>query len=285
MRQLRIRHETRYAFSAPVRLGEHQLRVRPREGADLRIETALLETDPAPAQVRWARDPFDNAVATLVFEDAPASALAIISEATVRKYDEAPLDFVISDYAVDFPFAYQPEDGDVLAPFFANASEQERLAAGDWGARARGADGAIETYALLDRLCRAIHRDFAYRVREEPGVQTAAFTLERGAGSCRDFATLFIEAARALGLAARFVSGYRHEPGLPVALGATHAWAEVYLPGAGWKGFDPTIGALSGANHIATAVARSPSAVPPVAGVFTGAAESTLEVLVDVQAL
>lgn len=285
MRQLRIHHETRYAFPAPVTLGQHQLRLRPREGPDLHIDASVLETEPA-AQVRWTRDPFDNAVATLAFETAPVSSLTIVSGATVRKYDDAPLDFIISDHAVSFPFAYEPEDADVLTPFLANVSGEERRAAEQWAAQARYDAGPIQTYALLDRLCCAIHGDFAYQIREEPGVQSAQTTLTRRAGSCRDFANLFIESARALGLAARFVSGYRYEPGLPVELAATHAWTEVYLPGAGWKGFDPTIGALSGPNHIATAVARSPSAAPPVTGVFHGpAAGATMNVQVEVTAL
>ena len=109
-----------------------------------------------------------------------------------------------------------------------------------------------------------------YAAREAPGVQSAEMTLEIGSGSCRDFANLFMEATRALGLAARFVSGYRYEAGLPPEQGATHAWAEVYLPGAGWKGFDPTIGALADWTHIAAAVARSPTDAPPVAGVLHG---------------
>lgn len=285
MQRLKIHHETRYSYGGPVGLGEHQLRLRPREGPDLRIESSMLDIQPA-AQVRWARDAFDNAVANLVFEEAPVEALSIVSEVTVQKFDAAPLDFVLSDFAVEHPVAYPPEDADILRPYFANYSEEQRDAAYGWAARSLNADGPIQTYVLLDRLCRAINSEFSYQAREEPGVQTATMTLERGVGSCRDFANLFLEAARALGLAARFVSGYRYEEGLPVELGATHAWAEVYLPGAGWKGFDPTIGELSDWRHIATAVARSPSDAPPVAGdLLSPAVSSTLGVLVDVQVL
>ena len=136
---------------------------------------------------------------------------------------------------------------------------------------------AIQTYSLLQRLNTAIYESMTYTVREEPGVQTASTTLGARAGSCRDFAQLFMAAARRLGLAARFVTGYLHDP-LSLVAGATHAWAEIYLPGAGWKGFDPTIGAIVGADHIPVAVARLPVSVPPVAGSYRGNASSELEV-------
>ncbi|MFZ2313343.1 MAG: transglutaminase family protein [Methylobacter sp.] len=115
---------------------------------------------------------------------------------------------------------------------------------------------------------KAIATGFAYQQREEPGVQTPADTLTRRTGSCRDFATLFIEACRSLGLAARFVSGYLYSLTLPQGQGATHAWSEVYLPGAGWKGFDSTSGQVVGNQHITVAVSRHPESVPPVSGSF-----------------
>lgn len=284
MKQVKIHHETRYLFDAPVRLGEHQLRLRPREGPELRIESATLETSPA-AQIRWSRDPFDNSVANLVFSGVLTRELKIVSEAIVWKYDVAPLDFLISDYAVEFPIAYLAEDAAILEPFFANFSQDEREAAQAWAAKALGSYGALQTYQVLDRLCRSIKDEFEYQAREEPGVQSARETLERGVGSCRDFANLLMEAARSLGLAARFVSGYRYEADIPIEFAATHAWVEVYLPGAGWKGFDPTTGELAGWGHIATAVARSPTAAPPVAGVIYGASvNATMDFSVEVQA-
>ena len=282
MRKLKVWHETRYIFSTPVVLGPHQFMMRPREGPDLRIESALLEIEPK-ASVRWARDPFDNAVAAIAFEQTPVHALRITSAASVRKFDEQPLDFLLSEYAVDFPFAYPPEHSEILRPYFANASRNSRQAAGRWAAGALDDSGGLQTYEALDRLCRTINRDFIYQAREEPGVQTAEETVARGAGSCRDFSNLLMEAVRAYGLAARFVSGYRYEAGLPRELGATHAWTEVFLPGAGWKGFDPTIGALADWSHVATAVARSPTDAPPIAGVFYGGLTNAKpEILVDV---
>jgi len=148
----------------------------------------------------------------------------------------------------------------------------------EWISDLRQPGERIQTYTLLHRLCTHIHQTLSYRLREEPGVQTAGQTLSNGTGSCRDFALLFIEAARFLGLASRFVSGYLHAPPSTANMGATHAWAEVYLPGAGWKGFDPTIGEIAGTDHFAVAVARLPESVPPIAGSFVGTPGSSLEV-------
>ena len=137
---------------------------------------------------------------------------------------------------------------------------------------------AIQSYTLLQRLSSRIQQNLRYQIREEPGVQSATDTLELGSGSCRDFANLFMQAARHLGLAARFVSGYLHAEPSSANYGSTHAWAEVFLPGAGWKGFDPTIGALVGTDHFAVAVARLPESVPPIAGSFIGLPGSTMDV-------
>jgi len=261
-----------------VGLGTHKLLLRPREGPELRIESALLATTP-PATVRWHRDVEDNSVAIATF-DVSASQLLIESDVIVQQYNQMPHDFLLADYAVSHPFAYTPEDESVLLPYMqvaaATASERERLA--EWVTQVSTSGQPSQTYALLQRLGLLIQQSLAYQLREEPGVQTANATLARGTGSCRDYAFLFMEAARSLKLAARFVSGYLSSPPSTVNYGATHAWAEVFLPGAGWKGFDPTLGVLVGADHIAVAVARSPESVPPIAGTFTGPPGGSLDV-------
>jgi len=165
-----------------------------------------------------------------------------------------------------------------LQPYLACEPDKAGSRLGDWLAGVWQPGERLQTYTLLERLGTRIHEAFTYGVREEPGVQTAEQTLARRTGSCRDFAVLFMEAARRLGLAARFVSGYLHAPPSTADFGATHAWAEVYLPGAGWKGFDPTIGKIAGTDHIAVAVARLPESVPPIEGSFMGAPGSRLEV-------
>ncbi|MGF1529649.1 MAG: transglutaminase family protein [Candidatus Competibacterales bacterium] len=192
----------------------------------------------------------------------------------------------MSDYAVGYPFVYNAEDGTVLAPYCTptDSSHSEQVA--HWIPQQVWSQGtSIQTYDLLQRLSRQIQQSLRYQIREAPGVQTATETLNFGSGSCRDFANLFIEVARQLGLAARFVSGYLNAPPSTVNYGATHAWAEVYLPGAGWKGFDPTLGELVGSQHIPVAVARLPESVPPVAGGFYGFPGASLDVGVWVSPL
>ena len=278
MQRYRILHRTYYNFAATVRLEPHTLRLRPREGHELRIASASVVTTPA-SSLRWHRDVEDNSVALATF-DVPTSQLLIESDVVVQQYNQAPLDFLVADYATNYPFTYRPEDEAVLSAYRAvttpTANELEFLAR--WLGALWQPGEQIESYVLLQRLASQIQRKLTYQLREEPGVQTVGETLSRGSGSCRDFAFLFMEAARRFGLAARFVSGYLNAAPSTVNYGATHAWAEVFLPGAGWKGFDPSIGAVVGTDHFAVAVARLPESVPPVAGSFIGPPESSLDV-------
>jgi transglutaminase-like putative cysteine protease len=283
MRRLEIIHRTFYNFVGPVRLGPHRLLLRPREGHELRILTARLDTWPL-AHIRWHRDAFDNAVAIASF-DTPTMRLEIASQLTVEHYDQAPLDFLVDDSAVFYPFRYDAETGAAMQPYLQTDGPQDTAALGAWLAQLWQPGEQIETFALLARLCRAIQQSFTYEARDQPGVQGSAQTLERGIGSCRDFATLFLEAVRFWGLAARFVSGYLDAPASDGSSGASHAWAEVYLPGAGWKGFDPTVGEITGSRHIAVAVARRPDAVSPVTGSYFGPPGAELAVGVWVREL
>jgi transglutaminase-like putative cysteine protease len=276
MQRYKILHRTYYNFSAAVRLEPHALRLRPREGHELRIESSALDITP-PATLRWHRDVEDNSVAIATF-DSDADQLSIESQVIIQQYNQAPLDFLVADYAVDYPFDYTPEDKVVLSPYMNVAEQTATGAVTEWVARLWSSGERVQTYALLQRLSAHIHQTLSYQVREETGVQKPAETLSRGIGSCRDFACLFMDAARRLGLAARFVSGYLHAPPSTVDFGATHAWAEVYLPGAGWKGFDPTLGEIAGTGHIAVAVARLPESVPPVSGSFVGPPGASLNV-------
>ena len=152
----------------------------------------------------------------------------------------------------------------------------------DWLTQVWRPGQVIETYALINNINQAIVRNFAYQMREQPGVQRPAETLTKGSGSCRDFATLFIDACRYLGIPARFVSGYLNCPSTVQGHGSTHAWAEAYLPGAGWKGFDNTSGIVVGQDHIATAVCRHPADAPPISGSFIGPVGSLLSMHVEV---
>lgn len=276
MRRYKILHRTFYNFSGPVWLEPHALRLRPREDHELHIESLALEIAPS-ASLRWHRDVEDNSVAIATFRS-PTDQLSIESEVIIQQYNQAPFDFLLVDDATDYPFAYTAEDWAVLAPYANSAGGLAGNQLADWVANLWQPGERIQTYALLQRLCGHIHQTLTYQLREEPGVQTAVETLSRGTGSCRDFANLLMEAARHLGLAARFVSGYLQAPPSALNFGATHAWTEVYLPGAGWKGFDPTIGELVGTSHFAVAVARRPESVPPVAGSFLGPPGAQLDV-------
>lgn len=274
MQCYRIRHRTIYNYDAPVWLDAHALRLRPREGHELRIGASWLHISPT-ATLRWHRDVEDNSVAIASFSE-QASSLMIESEVLIHQYHQAPLDFLVDPEALFFPFHYADEEQLLLAPYRQPVDHDWTLER--WVAGLYAPGEHLETYTLLQRISSCIHDTLNYLRREEPGVQPPARTLSTRSGSCRDFATLFLQAARLLGLAARFVSGYVHDPMSPEAGGSTHAWAEVYLPGAGWTGFDPTTGGLAGPDHIAVAVSHRPDAVPPVAGSFRGPARSTMTV-------
>lgn len=268
MKRIKIQHLTEYLFPTTVTLQQHYLLLRPREGHDLRIESSILNITPA-YQIKWYRDVFDNSLAAVTFLQ-PSNKLTIASEVVIQHYEEAPLDFWIDDYAVNYPFAYAQTDWQDLAAFQQPIFANDQHAVAQWLSQLGLKNVNINTFELLTRLNQAINTQFRYQIREEPGVQSPATTLNKLSGSCRDYATLLIEACRHLGLASRFVSGYLHAPATEVGNATTHAWAEVYLPGTGWKGFDPTAGKVTGTQHIAVAVSRNPETIPPVAGSFIG---------------
>jgi transglutaminase-like putative cysteine protease len=266
MRRLQIKHVTTYQYTETVVLLPHKLLLRPREGHDIRIESADLTISPAH-HLQWQRDAYDNSVAQATFLE-PDSRLRISSSVLIQHYDDQPLDFLVADYAVFFPFQYDAAERVDLWPYLSTIYDQDRSILDNWLRQFWYTGQVVETYLLLEWINKAIATGFTYQQREAPGVQSPATTLTRRAGSCRDFATLFIEACRSLGLAARFVSGYLYTPQLPQGQGATHAWSEVYLPGAGWKGFDSTSGLVAGNDHIPVAMSRHPELVPPVSGSF-----------------
>ena len=276
MRRYKIIHRTYYNFSGSVMLGPHTMRLRPREDHELRIESSLLNISPT-AKLSWHRDVEDNSVVTSTF-NTPTNKLAIESEVVIQQYNLAPFDFLVADYATNYPFTYLQEDWDVLAPYSVLTEQPASDALAQWIANMWRSSEQIQTYSLLQRIAAHIQQTLSYQRREEAGVQSALQTLSSGTGSCRDFANLFIEAARYLGIASRFVSGYLRAQPSSVDYGATHAWAEVFLPGAGWKGFDPTLGNIVGPEHIAVAVARKPELVPPIEGSFTGPVGANLDV-------
>jgi transglutaminase-like putative cysteine protease len=279
--KIRIQHRTSYRYATPVRLGPHRVMVRPREGHDLHIESSILTIRPGHT-VHWVRDVNGNSIALVDFTERSGE-LMIYSELVLNHYDSDPLDFRVEPYAVQYPFVYDPWTLPELTAFthlvFPTDAERVR----EWLGQFWQPGKLVETVSLLKRLNQFIKETFTYRRRDESGVQRPAQTLDKNSGSCRDFATLFIEACRSWGLAARFVSGYMLCEATEAGRASTHAWAEVYLPGAGWKGFDPTSGTVAGSKHVAVAVSRHPEAATPISGSFVGVPTAFLRIEGDVK--
>jgi transglutaminase-like putative cysteine protease len=282
---LQIEHTTAYRYAEPVRLGTHRLMLRPMEGHDVQIRSSALRIQPEH-KVRWVHDAFDNSIALVDFP-APASALRIESRVTVEQFNTNPFDFVLDSCALQVPFTYPAGEAPDLSPYQRPGHPADEAAVRDWLKPFLGAGGKAATLDLLIALNRSVPLYFQYSRREEIGVRSPATTLRERSGSCRDFALLLMEAARHLGIAARYVSGYLCDSGserIDAASNATHAWAELYLPGAGWRGFDPTCGVLAADMHVRVAVAREPGQAVPVSGSFAGPASAFCDMLVTVNA-
>jgi len=278
--KIRIQHRTTYNYNQPVSFGQHKIMMRPREGHDLHIESSILDIQPAH-KIHWMRDVNGNSIARVDFTG-QASQLMIYSELNLQHYDSNPLDFILEDSAVYYPFVYDPDSQPELAAFMHIIYPKDLAALQEWLAQFWKPGDQVETIALLQKVNRHIHDTFRYQRRDEPGVQTPNETLQKNSGSCRDFATLLLETCRSWGLAARFVSGYMQCEATEAGGASTHAWAEVYLPGAGWKGFDPTSGIMTGSQHVTVAVARDPERAAPIAGSFIGPSTAFQNIQVDV---
>jgi transglutaminase-like putative cysteine protease len=281
VRRIQIQHLTHYHYAGTVTLLPHTLHLRPREGHDIRVQSSRLQINPE-FRIRWKRDVYGNSVAVVDFLQ-PAEDLVISSEVVVEHYEEDPLEFVLEDSARRYPFHYDPSEQIDLAPYKSSIFPQDQAVLKDWIADVCNAGTNADTIALLTAVNTKIANQLEYLMREEPGVQTPAQTVSTGKGSCRDFATLFIEICRHCGLASRFISGYVMNDAVAQGHTATHAWSEVFLPGSGWRGFDSTSGLVVSGDHIAVAVHRHPEAVPPVAGSFVGSANARPQPRVEVR--
>ncbi|HSI00256.1 MAG TPA: transglutaminase family protein [Reyranella sp.] len=288
MRTLEIVHRTRYMYAEPVTLNDYRLMFRPRDSHDLRLLHTNLAIEPAAA-VRWIHDPFGNSIAIASFAPEPVQALELVSTIRVEHFSVAPELPTIEDYARKLPFSYLAEEAPDLARYVERHYPDPNAMVSNWTRQFLDAgDDATDTFAVLVRMCKGIQEQLTYAMRFEVGTQPPAVTLENGGGTCRDYALLMIEAARSLGLAARFITGYLYDPALDGAEDITastaypHAWTEVYLPGAGWIEFDPTNGIIGSDRLIRIAVARDPEQAMPIKGSFTGTAGVAIEALVDV---
>jgi uncharacterized protein (DUF2126 family)/transglutaminase-like putative cysteine protease len=274
--KIALEHRTTYRFDRPIAIGPHVIRLRPAPHSRTPIEAYSLTISPADHSINWQQDPFGNYLARVVFPS-KARELDITVGLVADMRVINPFDFFIEDYAETYPFRYPPELAADLKPYLDISATTRGPIFDDWiTATAPPSDGQ-PTIQFLGALNSAVHGDVAYSVRMEHGVQTPDETLKRQIGSCRDSAWLLVTALRHCGLAARFVSGYLvqlapDQPSLDGPSGPTedftdlHAWAEAYIPGAGWIGLDATSALFAGEGHIPLAATPHPASASAITG-------------------
>jgi transglutaminase-like putative cysteine protease len=282
-----ITHTTVYRYRQPVTFGEHRVMFRPRDSHDLRVLATDLDVSPE-ASVRMIQDPLSNSVA-LVQPLERADTLQIICSFSIEHVHSNHLDLPLSPRAEVYPFTYTTEERYDLEHYLRPNHDDPDGELTAWARQFIRTDGPTGTRELLIAMNEHIRDHFAYAARDEEGTQTPQETLTLASGSCRDFALLMIEAARRLGFATRFVSGYLYDPALDgeeasgtVGAGFTHAWLQAYLPGAGWLPFDPTNNLLGGNRLIRVGVARDPSQAAPISGSWFGESDDYLGMSVTV---
>jgi transglutaminase-like putative cysteine protease len=282
---LTIHHKTTYRFRQPVTIWPHRLMLRPRESRELRLISSNITLEPAAA-LSWAQDVYGNAVATATF-DAMSDCLVIDSSASLELDAVAWPVFDIAASAISFPFRYSDDEwtdlGSLAVPQYPDPSARLR----SW-VQGYVRSTPTDTLALLKDISAGVPGTIRYQIREDEGTQSPIQTLDRGWGSCRDLAVLFAEAVRSLGFGARIVSGYLYNPVQDRRVGSsgtgsTHAWAEVFVPGAGWITLDPTNRSVGSFNLIPVAVARDIRQAMPVTGSFVGMTDAFLGMSVEVE--
>jgi transglutaminase-like putative cysteine protease len=288
---LTVTHTTTYRYANPVTFGEHRMMMRPRDSHDLRLMQTSLLIRPA-AKIRWIHDVFSNSVAIARFTE-PASELQVVSTFRAEHFPLSEAGVEIEEYARHHPFSYDasevPDIGRTAERHYPDA--EHKIDA--WARRFVEGAAQHDTMTILSAMTKAIQAEFKYNPRDQMGTQDPVTTLNTGTGTCRDYALFMMEAARTLGFAARFVSGYLYDDSkigagseTLIGGGVTHAWLQIYLPGAGWVPFDPTNGLISDRNLIRVAVTRDPSQAVPLKGSFIGKKDDFLgmEVKVEIRA-
>jgi transglutaminase-like putative cysteine protease len=288
-----ITHTTHYRYLEPVSFGAHRVMFRPRDSHDLRVLATDLVCSPE-AQIRMIQDPHSNSVA-LVQPLRQSDELKIVCTFTIEHAPGDGTELELSPSALIFPFAYSVQERLDLEHYMRPLHDDPDGVLTQWARQFMRADGPTGTRDLLLKMNGFIREHFAYAARDEEGTQTPLQTLKLGSGSCRDFALLMMEAVRSLGMAARFVTGYLYDPALDASAtapdrpvtsgsGSTHAWLQVYLPGAGWVPFDPTNDLRAGTSQlIRVGVARDPAQAAPISGSWFGPAGAYLGLSASVQ--
>jgi uncharacterized protein (DUF2126 family)/transglutaminase-like putative cysteine protease len=270
-----LNHVTQYSYDRLVSLAPHVVRLRPAPHCRTPILSYSMRVEPAHHFVNWQQDPFANYQARLAFPE-PMREFRVTIDLVAEMAVYNPFDFFLEPGAEHFPFAYAPELAAELAPYLVRSEPTPRFAA-FMETIDRAPSPEIRTIDFLVGLNQRLQGEIGYLIRMEPGVQTPEETLEKGSGSCRDTGWLLVQTLRQLGLAARFVSGYLLQltpdvkaidgpRGAEADFTDLHAWCEVYLPGAGWIGLDPTSGLLAGEGHIPVACTPEPGSAAPISG-------------------
>ena len=278
-----IVHTTVYRYSEPVSFGPHRVMFRPRDSHDLRVLATDLEISPK-AYIRMIQDPHSNSVA-LVQPMGEATELRIVCAFTIEHVPEPPSDLSLEPGAEFLPFAYSVQERFDLEPYLRPHHDDPDGTLIKWAHQFLHTDRPNSTREVLAHMNAHIGQSLTYAARDEEGTQTPIETLALGSGSCRDYALLMMEAARRLGIAARFVSGYLYDAALDAesatpagqavtGAGSTHAWLHAYLPGAGWVAFDPTNNLMGSGHLIRVGVARDPTQAAPISGSWFGRAEA-----------
>ena len=278
-----LHHHTSYHYDKPVILDPQVLRLRPAVHSRTPIDAYSLKIQPANHFINWQQDPFGNFLARVVFPE-PVTEFTIDVSLVAQMTVINPFDFFVEDYAEHFPFTYPDTLQQQLQPYLSVTEQGPLLQA--WLKKIPAEK--IRIIDFLVKLNQQLLHDIRYNIRMEPGVQTCEETLHKSMGSCRDSAWLLVQILRHLGLAARFVSGYLVQltadqksldgPSGPAAdFTDLHAWTEVYIPGAGWVGMDPTSGLFAGEGHIPLAGTPDPASAAPMTGSYSGNAKTKFD--------
>ncbi len=278
-----IKHLLTYQYSSAVNLEPHVLYLHPRKSSLLTVNFFTLDVNPKPVQISKNLDPEGNIQNILFFKE-PTDCLKIEMNTVVETTEFNPFDFVYFPFeSKTLPLNYTNSYQKTLSPYLGQEGVTTLV---EQTARQIASQVKWNTSSFLSELNEFIFKQFAYEIREEGAPNSAEFTLVNRKGSCRDYAVLFSAMCRALGLATRFVSGYYvgvAPVDVPNQTHHLHAWVEVYLPGGGWRGYDPTQHEVVAGNHIPLAASCLPEEITPVFGSYRGSASSELITKVSIE--